>query len=107
MITGPIKPTYEKDIIRFAESKHTKGKITPEVKEEMIASLQDFAKKKLNLNPRTISADFPWNRFFEINALVSNTPKYPLYLTAAEKYRRFEEEQKKKLLKKSLKKNLQ
>ena len=85
-----------KDIIRFAESKHTKGKITPEVKEEMIASLQDFAKKKLNLNPRTISADFPWNRFFEIDALVSNTPKYPLYLTAAEKYRRFEEEQKKK-----------
>ena len=62
----------------------------------MIASLQDFAKKKLNLNPRTISADFPWNRFFEIDALVSNTPKYPLYLTAAEKYRRFEEEQKKK-----------
>lgn len=63
-----------KDIIRFAESKHTKGKITPEVKEEMIASLQDFAKKKLNLNPRTISADFPWNRFLKLMHLSPTLP---------------------------------
>lgn len=86
-----------KDIMRFAENKHTNGKITPEVKEEMIASLQDFAKKKLNLNPQTIYADFPWDRFFEINVLVSDTPTYSLYLTSVEKHRRFEEEQKKKV----------
>lgn len=93
-----------KDIIRFAENKKTKGLITPEIKEEMIASLQEFVKKKLNLNPQTISADFPWNRFFEIEAFVSSTPTYPLHLTSAEKHRRYEEEQKRKVAEEKAKK---
>lgn len=85
-----------KDIKRFADNKGTNGKITEEVKIEMIAQLQELAKKKLDINPKTISAEFPWDRFFEINALVADTPKYPLYLTEAERNRIAEEEQKKK-----------
>jgi hypothetical protein len=57
--------------------------------------VQDFAKRKMGLDPATISADFPWGRLFEINAMVSPTPKYTVYLTAAEKQRRAEEAAKK------------
>lgn len=84
-----------KNINRLTELEHTNYKPTPAIKEEMIAQIQDFAKKKLDLNPATVSADFPWGRLFEINALVSPTPKYPVYLTAAEKQRRAEEAAKK------------
>ena len=49
----------------------------------------------MGLDPATISADFPWGRLFEINAMVSPTPKYTVYLTAAEKQRRAEEAAKK------------
>ena len=66
-----------------------------EIKEEMIAELQEFAKKKLNLNPATFSAAFPWDRLFEIDARISPKPIYPVYLTAAEKQRRAEEAAKK------------
>ena len=84
-----------KNINRLTELEHTNYKPTPAMKEEMIAQLQDFAKKKMDLNPATISADFPWGRLFEINALVSPVPKYTVYLTAAEKQRRAEEAAKK------------
>ena len=49
----------------------------------------------MGLDPATISADFPWGRLFEIDAMVSPTPKYTVYLTAAEKQRRAEEAAKK------------
>ena len=84
-----------KNISRLTELEHTNYKPTPAMKEEMIAELQDFAKKKMGINPATISADFPWGRLFEINAMVSPTPKYTVYLTAAEKQRRAEEAAKK------------
>ncbi len=66
-----------------------------DVKEEMIAEIQDFAKKEMGLNPATVSANFPWDRLFEIEALVSPTPKYPVLLTRAEKQRIAEEKAKK------------
>ena len=45
----------------------------------------------MGLNPATVSADFPWNRLFEINALVSSKPRYKVYLTRAEQQRIAEE----------------
>lgn len=61
--------------------------VSPAVKEEMIAELQQFAKKNMGLDPATITADFPWGRLFEIDAVVSPVPKYPVLLTRAEKAR--------------------
>ncbi len=84
-----------KNISRMTELEHTNYKPTPAMQEEMIAEIQDFAKKKMGLNPATISANFPWGRLFEINAMVSPTPKYTVYLTKAEKERRAEEARKK------------
>ena len=84
-----------KNINRLTELERTNYIPTPAMKEEMIAEVQDFAKRKMGLDPATISADFPWGRLFEINAMVSPTPKYTVYLTAAEKQRRAEEAAKK------------
>ena len=41
----------------------------------------------MGLDPATITADFPWGRLFEIDAVVSPVPKYPVLLTRAEKAR--------------------
>ncbi len=60
---------------------------SPEVKEEMIAQLQAFAKKEMGLNPATVSAAFPWDRLFEIEAKVSPQPAFPVLQTRAEKQR--------------------
>lgn len=77
-----------KNISAMLERQANNSKITPEAKEEMIAEIQEFAEKHLDLNPACVTAEFPWNRLFEINAIVSPTPKYPVYLTQAEKARR-------------------
>ena len=71
-------------------------KISLVIREEMVAELQDFAQKKMGLDPQTVYADFPWDRFFEIHAYVSDTPSYEHILTLAEKQRIAEEEAKKK-----------
>lgn len=63
----------------------------------MIAEVQDFAKRKLGLNPATVSADFPWNRLFEIDAKVSPNPIYPVYMTQAAKRLKEEQEAARKL----------
>lgn len=60
---------------------------TKDIQEEMVAEIQDFAKKELNLDPATVSAAFPWNRLFEIEAFASPRPRYPVLLTRAEKQR--------------------
>lgn len=84
-----------KNITRMTELLGTNYKPVPEVKEEAIAEIQDFAKRKMGLDPATVSATFPWYRLFEIEALVSPTPKYQVYLTKAEQERRAEEARKK------------
>lgn len=86
-----------KDITRMCESQHTNYIPTPDIKEEMIAEVQDFAKRKLGLNPATVSADFPWNRLFEIDAKVSPNPIYPVYMTQAAKRLKEEQEAARKL----------
>ena len=80
-----------KNIARLTEQEGQNMVPTPAIKEEMIAEIQEFAKKKMGLNPATVSADFPWNRLFEINALVSSKPRYKVYLTRAEQQRIAEE----------------
>jgi hypothetical protein len=82
-----------KNLYRIAPSyPGTNGRnISSTVQTELVAELQDFAEKKMNINPQTISASFPWDRFFEIKAEVSSTPKYPREITLAEKQRRAEE----------------
>ena len=80
-----------KNIARLTEQESQNMVPTPAIKEEMIAEIQEFAKKKMGLNPATVSADFPWNRLFEINALVSSKPRYKVYLTRAEQQRIAEE----------------
>lgn len=60
---------------------------SPEVTEEMVAELQEFARKNMGLDPASVTAEFPWGRLFEINAEVSPVPKYPVLLTRAEKQR--------------------
>lgn len=80
-----------KNIARMTEKETGNMVPTPEIKEEMIAEIQEFAAKKMGLNPATVSADFPWNRLFEINALVSPVPKYPVYQTRAVKQKIAEE----------------
>lgn len=86
-----------KNLYRLQELRGDSASKPPakEVEEEMIAEIQDFAKKELDLNPATVSASFPWSRLFEIEALVSDTPKYPVLLTKAEKQRLAEEKAKK------------
>ena len=83
-----------KNIARMTELETNGTTPTPAIKQEMIAEVQEFAKKKMGLNPATVSADFPWNRLFEINALVSTKPKYTVYLTRAEQQRIAEEKAK-------------
>lgn len=83
-----------KNIARMTELETNGTTPTPAIKQEMIAEVQEFAKKKMGLNPATVSADFPWNRLFEINALVSIKPKYTVYLTRAEQQRIAEEKAK-------------
>ena len=84
-----------KNILRMSESS-LQGEGTPaKLTEETIAQLQEFAKKELDLNPACISAIFPWQRFFEIEAKVSPVPRYPVFQTRAEKQRIAEEKAKK------------
>lgn len=87
-----------KNLYRMESSYPASGnqKISPVIREEMVAELQDFAQKKLGVDPQTVYADFPWDRFFEIHAYVSDTPSYEHILTLAEKQRIAEEEAKKK-----------
>ena len=87
-----------KNLYRMESSYPATGnqKISPVIREEMVAELQDFAQKKMGLDPQTVYADFPWDRFFEIHVYVSDTPSYEHILTLAEKQRIAEEEAKKK-----------
>lgn len=72
------------ELRRYCKIKYNKEIVTPLVENEMRAKLQNFAKRKMGLDPHRISASFPWDRLFEINALVSSTPQYRIYLTEEE-----------------------
>ena len=78
-----------KDLYRLQDILHQNPSQPPsrEVKEEMVAQLQDFAKKEMGLDPATVYADFPWDRLVEIEAKVSPRPVFPVLQTRAEKQR--------------------
>ncbi|MDY6084320.1 MAG: DUF4127 family protein [Dialister sp.] len=77
-----------KNISSLLAKQKDKTKLTAAIKEETIAQIQEFAKKHLSLAPACVAVEFPWNRLFEINALVSPVPKYPVYPTKAAKERK-------------------
>lgn len=77
-----------KTISALLEPQRNTSKLTPDIKEETIAQIQEFAKKHLSLHPACVTVEFPWNRLFEVNAMVSPVPTYPVYLTKAEKMRK-------------------
>ncbi len=83
-----------KNILRISDYS-TEDKTPDKLLEETIAELQEFAKKELDINPARITASYPWDRFFEIEAKVSTTPRYRIYLTRAEKQRIAEEKARK------------
>lgn len=70
-------------------------KISSTVRTELVAEIQDFAQKKIGIDPQTVTADFPWNRLFEINAHVADKPIYKHEITLAEQQRLAEEAAKK------------
>ena len=84
-----------KNILRISDYSAPEDKTPDKLLEETIAELQEFAKKELEIDPARITAGYPWNRFFEIEAKVSATPRYPVYLTRAEKQRIAEEKARK------------
>lgn len=88
------------ELRRYSKGKYNKEIVTPLVENEMRARLQDFAQRKMGINPHYLSADFPWARLFEINARVSSTPQYRLYLTEEEINKRKAIADKKKALEK-------
>ncbi len=67
----------EQDHIRTDNVKYY-GTLNEHLEEMMIDKIQHFAEDELQINPRTVSARFPWGRLFETQIFVSDTPVYPL-----------------------------
>ena len=84
-----------KNILRISDYSDSENKTPDKLREETVAELQEFAKKELEINPARITASYPWNRFFEIEAKVNEMPCYPVYQTRAEKQRIAEEKARK------------
>lgn len=72
-----------KDIYRMQDSirndnvRYT-GTLNHKLQEYMDERVQDFAQKYLQINPRTVSARFPWGRLFETEIDVYDQPVAPL-----------------------------
>ena len=84
-----------KNILRISDYSDSENKTPDKLREETVAELQEFAKKELEIDPARITASYPWNRFFEIEAKVNEMPCYPVYQTRAEKQRIAEEKARK------------
>lgn len=72
-----------KDIYRMQETIRTDnvrytGTLNEKLEEYMGERIQDFAEKYLEIDPRTVSAKFPWGRLFETGITVYNEPVAPL-----------------------------
>ncbi|WP_298703028.1 DUF4127 family protein [uncultured Veillonella sp.] len=72
-----------KDIYRMQEDirvdnvRYT-GTLNDKLEAYMGERIQDFAEKYLEINPRTVSARFPWGRLFETEITVYDQPVAPL-----------------------------
>jgi len=72
-----------KEIYRAQENLRTdnvkySGKLNPRLSEMLVEKIQAFAEEHLDINPRTVTARFPWGRLFETQITVAPTPQYPL-----------------------------
>ena len=72
-----------KDIYRMQDSIRTDnvrytGTLNEKLESYMGERVQDFAEKYLKIDPRTVSARFPWGRLFETDITVYDQPIAPL-----------------------------
>lgn len=65
------------DTIRLDNVRYT-GALNSKLEDYMNERIQDFAEKYLSLDPRTVSARFPWGRLFETEVSVYDEPIAPL-----------------------------
>ncbi|MBS4914029.1 MAG: DUF4127 family protein [Veillonella sp.] len=65
------------DSIRVDNVRYT-GTLNEKLEEYMGERVQDFAEKYLQIDPRTVSARFPWGRLFETEITVYDQPVAPL-----------------------------
>lgn len=65
------------DTIRLDNVRYT-GELNSKLENYMNERVQDFAEKYLSLDPRTVSARFPWGRLFETEISVYDEPIAPL-----------------------------
>lgn len=65
------------DTIRLDNVRYT-GELNSKLENYMNERVQDFAEKYLSLDPRTVSARFPWGRLFETEISVYDEPMAPL-----------------------------
>lgn len=67
-----MQDTIRTDNVRYS------GALNERLESYMGERVQDFAEKYLQIDPRTVSADFPWGRLFETDIQVYNSPVAPL-----------------------------
>lgn len=67
-----MQDTIRTDNVRYS------GALNERLESYMGERVQDFAEKYLQIDPRTVSADFPWSRLFETDIHVYNSPVAPL-----------------------------
>lgn len=67
----------EQDSIRTDNVRYT-GELNEKLESYMGERIQDFAEKYLKIDPRTVSATFPWKRLFEVDIKVYDRPIAPL-----------------------------
>lgn len=67
-----MQDTIRTDNVRYS------GALNERLESYMGERVQDFAEKYLQIDPRTVSADFPWGRLFETDIHVYNSPVAPL-----------------------------
>ena len=65
------------DSIRTDNVKYT-GTLNEKLESYLGERVQDFAETYLKVNPRTVSARFPWGRLFETDITVYREPVAPL-----------------------------
>lgn len=72
-----------KDVYRMQDEIRTDnvkyaGTLNDKLESYMGEQIQDFAEKYLQIDPRTVSATFPWGRLFEVDITVYNQGTAPL-----------------------------
>ena len=67
-----LQDSIRTDKVRYSAS------VPERLQTEMVAELQSFAKEKLGMDPRTVSADFPWGASLKSMCMSPRIPAIPL-----------------------------